>query len=84
MVPTSLIVQRIFWLVLSDWVGNVVYISNIIINIDPLGKLFFCEKKFILVTGSAPLPPFCSFGRRYNWVKIVTCLLSYLHFWYHR
>ena len=39
--------------------------------IDPVGNLLFCEKKSILVTGSAPFPPLRSFGRGYNSVNIV-------------
>ena len=38
--------------------------------IDPVGKLLFHKEKSILVTGTAPFPPFCSFGRGYNSVII--------------
>ena len=45
--------------------------------IDPVGNLLFREKKSILVTGTAPFPPPCSFGRGYNSV-IIAILLSFL------
>ena len=39
-------------------------------HIDPVGKLLFREEKSILVTGTAPFLPFCSFGQGYNSVII--------------
>ena len=48
------------------------YVWCIYFCIDPVGKLLFREKKSILVTGTAPFPPLCSFGRGYNSVIIAS------------
>ena len=46
-------------------------------TIDPVGKLLFRAEKSILVTGTAPLTPFCLFGRGYSSV-IIAMILTFL------